>query len=427
MVDTSAHSAQNTTYVHKTTRHYAPPYPYCDVTPRLAIGRTRAAKGSMGHATTFGIALHRGNTKRRRTCDPEKEVDISLLWGVWRLLQSRYIDVQELNTQQLVYGAVRGLVSAVGDPYTGFMTPRENTDFRDALSGHLQGIGAELTQREDVIVVVAPIKGAPADKAGLLPEDIILTVDGEDITGMTLNEVVGKIRGPRGTAVTLEVLREGRYEPMSIKITRDDITVPSAEYEVKKTATGSVGYLTINQFGSETIKEVQSLLTNVQQQSLKGFIVDVRFNGGGYLEGAVDLTSMFLKEGKVVDVVGRDTEPQHHMVTGKTILPDIPLVILVNEGSASASEIFAGALQDQDRAIIVGKQTFGKGTVQEVVDLPGGSSLRVTIAKWLTPAGKDLGKEGVTPDVEVDRTREDVEAGRDPQLEKALEVVTEQQ
>lgn len=366
--------------------------------------------------------LYSGGTQSGATLgDPEKEVDLDLMWGVWRLLQSHYIEPGDLKTNKMVMGAVTGMVSAVGDPYTVFMTPVENTDFRDSLSGHLQGIGAELSDRDGQIVVVSPLKGSPAEKAGLQPEDVIVQIDGNDITGQTLNDVVNKIRGNKGTSVTLSLLRAKEADLLKMTIVRDDITVPSTEYQVKETGSGAVGYLAINQFGGETIHEVSEILKNVKPEELKGFIVDLRYNGGGYLEGAVDLVSMFLKEGKVVSVDTRRGDPQRHYVNGRPVLADIPLVVLQNQGSASASEITAGALQDHDRATIVGTKSFGKGTVQEVIDLPGGSSLRVTIARWLTPDGRDLGKGGVLPDITVDRTREDITAGRDPQLQAALE------
>jgi carboxyl-terminal processing protease len=352
--------------------------------------------------------------------DPEKEVDLSILWGVWRLLQNNYIEPADLKTNEMVYGAVRGLVNAVGDPYTAFMTPVENTGFRDALSGHLQGIGAELGEENNQVVVVSPLKGSPAEKAGLMPNDVIMEVNGVDMTGKTLNEVVTNVRGPKGTTVSMKVLREDADDLLSFTITRDDITIPSTEYAVNTSGSGSIGILTINQFGSETINEINQILKGVKPEELKGFVIDLRFNGGGYLDGAVDLVSMFLKEGTVVTVKGRNEETVHK-VSGSPILPNIPLVVLQNQASASASEITAGALQDQKRATIIGTKSYGKGTVQEVVDLPGGSSLRVTIAKWLTPNGTDLGKVGITPDIFVDRTREHVDANIDPQMLTALE------
>jgi carboxyl-terminal processing protease len=353
--------------------------------------------------------------------DPEREADITLMWTVWRILQARYIEPDAMNTQKMIDGAIGGLVAAIGDPYTMYMTPVQNTNFRDALSGHLEGIGAELSQEQGAITVVSPLKGSPAQRAGLLPKDVIVEVDGKDISGQNLNDVVSKIRGARGTKVTLTVVREGANDFLHFTIVRESITVPSTEYEVKKTGSGSVGYLAINQFGDETMNEVRTILKDVKPAELKGLIIDLRYNGGGYLDGAVDLVSMFVKEGRVVTVAGRDGESQGHFVSGETILPDIPLVILQNEASASASEITAGALQDNKRATIVGTVSFGKGTVQEVVELPGGSSLKVTIAHWLTPSGINLSKQGVKPDLEVETTREDFAAGRDPQLQTALE------
>lgn len=362
--------------------------------------------------------------------DPEKEVNIEMLWTAWRILLARYVDPNALDSKKMVEGAVFGLVDAVGDPYTVFMTPQENTDFRQALSGHLQGIGAELALRGGKIVIVAPLRGSPAEKAGLLPEDVIVNVDGQGLDGLSLQDVVTRIRGQKGTSVALTIERTGRPAPLQVTIVRDDIRVPSTQFTLKETGSGSVGVLSINQFGAETVGEVRALLNEqVAGKNLKGLIVDIRFNGGGYLEGAVELTSLFLKSGRVVSVERRDGPPQLHDVTGKPLVPDLPLVVLVNQGSASASEIFAGALQDHKRATIVGMQSFGKGTVQEVVDLPGGSSLRVTIARWKTPDGKDLSKEGVHPDIAVDITEADVAADppRDKQLEAAMAWITEKE
>lgn len=355
--------------------------------------------------------------------DPEKEVNLALLWGVWRLLQQHYIAPEKLETTSMLYGATAGLVRALSDPYTAFMTPRENTDFKEGLGGKLHGIGAELTLKDGNIVVVAPLKGSPAQTAGLQPEDIIIEVDGTDISNETLTNVVQRIRGPKGTTVTLQILRKDETEPREITIRRDDITIPSVEAAVKKTESGSVGIIALNQFGDETIGEVEAALRDFQKEKepLTGIIIDLRYNGGGYLDGAVELASLFLKQGKVVTVQRREGEPVSHYVNGRPLDPDIPLAVIINEGSASASEIFAGAIQDHKRGIIIGKTSFGKGTVQEVFDLPGGSSLRVTVARWLTPGGKDLSKEGIHPDIDVDRAPEETAAKLDPQLDAALE------
>jgi carboxyl-terminal processing protease len=354
---------------------------------------------------------------------PRKQANLDILWSVWDTLLVRYLSPEELKADKMVLGAVQGMVDAVGDPYTSFMSPQENTDFRQALQGSLQGIGAELMLRNDTVVIVAPLKGSPAQKAGLLPEDIIYQVGGEDVTGLSLQEVVTKVRGPKGTSVTLDIIREG--ESMTFTIVRDDIRIPSTEYDVKETPKGKIGYLAINKFGDLTPAEATEAVRELLQKDIKGFVLDLRFNGGGYLEGADDLTSLFLKEGKVVSVVRRDQEPERHYVNGKALMPELPMVVLVNQGTASASEIVAGALQDYKRATVIGMKSFGKGTVQEVIDFPGGSSLRVTIAKWLTPNGRDLGKEGIRPDIVVDRTSEEFNTEKDPQLQAALEFLTE--
>ncbi len=354
--------------------------------------------------------------------DPQKEVDLALLWGVWRLLLQHYITPEDIKAQSMIFGATSGLVKAVGDPYTVFMTPTENQEFHQSLQGKLQGIGAELTLKDGQVVVVAPLKGSPADEAGLQPGDTIIEVDGADVTGETLSEVVSRIRGEKGTQVELIIVRKGEGEPLTLAITRGEISVPSVEYDVKETASGSVGYLALNQFGEDTMQEAHQALRSFQGKDLRGIVLDLRYNGGGYLEGAVELTSLFLQQGKVVTVKRRgSSNGESHYVYGRPLFSEIPLTVLVNEGSASASEIVAGALQAADRAVIIGKQSFGKGTIQEVLDLPGGSSLRVTTAKWFTPDGKDLSAGGIVPDIDVDRTREDREAERDPQLAAALE------
>ena len=358
--------------------------------------------------------------------DPKEEVDISLIWSVWRLLAKHYIDPEKLQVTPMLHGAATGLVEALDDQYTTFMPPKENKEFKESLDGRLQGIGAELTLRDEKIVVVSPLKGSPAEAAGLLSEDIITHVDEENIEGYSLSEAVEIIRGPKGTEVTLTVDREGEAEPVKITITRDDIKVPSMEAEIKEYDGKKIAYIALNRFGNTTTDEVREAVKEFMEQrdELSGLVFDVRFNGGGYLDKAIDLASMFMKKGKVVSVARREGEPTHHYVTGRPIAEDIPLVILINEGSASASEILAGALQDGDRATVIGQKSFGKGTVQEVFDLPGGTSLRVTTARWLTPSGKDLGKEGVVPDIEVERTRDQIKAKEDPQLDAALELLS---
>jgi len=345
-------------------------------------------------------------------------VDASLLWNTWRTLQQYYIEPKALKEQSMLYGAVSGMVQGVGDPYTVFMTPKEDVDFRHSMEGQLEGIGAELSLKEGFVTVVAPLKGSPAEKAGIVPDDIIGEVDGLSIENLSLQEVVQKVRGPQGSKVILTIYHVGQ-EPREVTIIRDAIHVPSVESKILKTQTGSLGYVALNQFGDSTMQEATDALASFKKENIKGIIIDLRFNGGGYLEGAVELVSMFLKEGTVVTVERREQQPIVHEAYGAPIYPDMPLVVLINQGTASASEITAGALQDWKRATIVGMKSYGKGTVQEIVDLSGGASLRVTVAQWLTPKGKNLGKEGVTPDIIIDRTSEDARANKDPQLTAA--------
>lgn len=353
--------------------------------------------------------------------DPEKEVNMALFWTVWRMLDRHYVDPKALEVDELRFGAIQGLVEGLKDPYSAFMTPKESSDFQESLQGTLEGIGAELTLRDGMIVVVAPLKGSPAQKAGLIPLDIITKVDGNPIDGFSLSDAVQAIRGPKGSEVILTVFRPSTSETLDLPITRDQIHVPSVEHEVLRTGSGTVGYIALNQFGDETTHEARTALMALREEPIEGLILDLRFNGGGYLEGAIDIASFFLKQGKIVSVHRRGTERETHFAFGDPILPDIPMVVLINEGSASASEIVAGALQDNGRATIMGVKSFGKGTVQEVMDLPGGSSLRVTVAKWHTPNGKDLSKEGVKPDIEVPLDMKAYTAGFDAQKDKAVE------
>ncbi len=349
----------------------------------------------------------------------DSKADVSVIWEAWNLLQRQYIAPDELEGKKLVYGAAEGLVRAVGDPYTVFMPPTETVAFRQSLNGSLEGIGAELKDKDHLITVVNAIEGSPAEKAGLLPEDIIAEVNGESMEGKSLSQAVEKIRGPKGTKVTLLIYRASSTTPVAITITRAAILLPSVTSKIIDTPQGPIGYVDLTQFGDRSMEEVRTALDTFKLRTLKGIVLDLRYNGGGYLGGAIELTSMFLKEGKVVSVERRDVPLETQSVSGDTIYPDIPLVVLVNEGSASASEIVAGALQDNKRATVIGVKSFGKGTVQEVLEMQDGSSLRVTVARWLTPNGKNLGKEGVTPDYVVERTIEQYQANEDPQLDAA--------
>ncbi|MFH0838089.1 MAG: S41 family peptidase [Patescibacteria group bacterium] len=345
-------------------------------------------------------------------------INMQLFWDTWNILSSNYVDPHALVTENMVFGAIKGMVASVNDPYTNFMTPKENREFQESMQGHLEGIGAELTLKNGMLTVISPLKNSPAQKAGLQPEDIIYEVDGNSTEDMTLEQAVMKIRGEKGSVVTLTVLRKNYSEPIKIRILRDTININSIDWKMKE----DIAIIEINQFGDNTKQEFSKAVSEILLKRPNGVVLDLRYNGGGYLDGAIDITSEFLEKEKVVTIKKRNpAEDEVIYVNGQARMANIPLAILINKGSASASEIVAGAIQDNNRGIIIGENSFGKGTVQSVENLIGGSSLRVTIAKWFTPNDQNINENGITPDIVVERTIEDIEADRDPQLEKAIE------
>lgn len=345
-------------------------------------------------------------------------INMQLFWDTWNILSGKYVDPHMLDTQQMIYGAIEGMVDALEDPYTTFMTPKENKEFQDSLEGTLEGIGAELTLRHGLITVISPLKNSPAKKAGLQPEDIIYKIDGEFAEDMSLEQAVTKIRGEKGTPVTLTVVRASANEPIDITIVRDTININSVEWEM----INDIAHIEINQFGNNTKWEFSKTINDILNNRPDGIILDLRYNGGGYLDGAVDIASEFIEKGTVVTIKKRNPEEDEVIyVNGQARAVNIPLAVIINKGSASASEIVAGAVQDHDRGVVIGENSFGKGTVQEVENLIGGSSLRITIAKWFTPNGTNISEVGITPDTIVERTTEDYENNEDPQLDAAIE------
>ena len=345
-------------------------------------------------------------------------INMQLFWDAWNILSSNYVDPHALVTEDMIFGAIKGMVASVKDPYTGFMTPKENREFMESMQGHLEGIGAELTLRNGLITVISPLKNSPAQKAGLKPEDVIYEIDNMTTENMTLEEAVIKIRGKKGSVVTLTIIRSNQAEPIKIPIVRAEININSIDWKIKD----NIAIIEINQFGDNTKQEFSKAVSEILLKRPKGVVLDLRYNGGGYLNGSIDITSEFLEKEKVATIKKRNPEEDEVIyVNGQARMAKIPLVVLINKGSASASEIVAGAIQDHNRGIIIGENSFGKGTVQSVENLIGGSSLRVTIAKWFTPNDQNINEKGITPDIIVEKTIEDFETGRDPQLEKAIE------
>ena len=365
------------------------------------------------------LAKCRLNNCDTKTADNPKNVDLSLFWDVWGEIDSRYVDgTKVLDSQNFIYGSIKGLVSSLEDPYTVFMTPDETKEFEENLNSQLEGIGAELTVKDGMLVVLSPLKDSPAEKSGLKPGDIIFEINGETTSEMTLFDAIMKIRGAKGTDVTLTIIREELNEPFEVTITRDEINIDSITFERLE---GDIAYISVNQFSDNTAEEFEKAVNEILLDTPKGVIIDLRYNGGGYLDIAVEIVSEFI-EGKkpAVLIKTKDgNEDETFNTTGNARIPKVPLVVLVNEGSASASEIVAGAIQDSKRGLVMGEQTFGKGSVQEVELLRDGSSLRLTIAKWLTPSGRSISEVGITPDRIVTQKQEDLDKNIDTQLEEA--------
>ncbi len=350
----------------------------------------------------------------------EAEMDLTMFWKVRDILKDNYIDEGDLVDQDLVYGSIKGMTDALEDPYTVYMTPEETAEFNQSLNGELEGIGAELTVRDQFLVVVSPLKDSPAQQAGLLPDDKIFKIDGEVASEMTLFDAIHSIRGEEGTEVVLTIIREGIENPFDVTIERGKITVESVS---KEEVAEDIWQITVNQFSDDTKQEFNRIVNEISLEEPSGLILDLRFNGGGYLTGSVDIVSAFMRnKQEIVRIEYRDNEKDEvFLTTGNGQLPDVPLVVLVNRGSASAAEIVAAAVQDLKRGVVLGETTFGKGTVQEVDPLADGSSIRFTIARWFTPNGRNIDEVGVEPDQEVMFTDEDYENGNDPQLDAAID------
>lgn len=355
-----------------------------------------------------------------------KNIDFNLFWETWDKVEKKFIDKKKLDPQKMFYGAIKGMVASLEDPYTFFLTPEENKQSKQDLEGKFEGIGAQLGMKEGRIIVVAPLKDSPAEKAGVLAGDFINKVDGVATKDWTLPQAVSKIRGPKETKVTLTLERNGKE--LETTITRQEIKVPSIELSYEKQ---KVAYLKVNQFGENTNDEwdkaVEQIKKRWQSREIKGLILDLRDNPGGYLDGSVYLASEFLPLGTlVVKQESSGSSPKEYRVIRSGKLINIPLVILINKGSASASEILAGSLRDYKKATLVGEKTFGKGSVQEALDLKEGAGLHVTVAKWILPNGDWINSKGIEPDVKVENKLKEgntLTKADDLQLEKAIEIL----
>ncbi|OGY55346.1 MAG: hypothetical protein A3C82_02845 [Candidatus Wildermuthbacteria bacterium RIFCSPHIGHO2_02_FULL_47_12] len=348
-------------------------------------------------------------------------VDFSLFWDAWRIVQEKFATKEPLNNQNMVYGAISGMLGSLEDPYTTFMNPEDSQRFFDDLQGSFEGVGMEIGIRNKALQVISPLEGTPAKAAGVKAGDRIIKIGDIVTDGMSVEKAVSLIRGPKGTEVKLTLFREGWDETKEMSIVRDVIVIPSLEWKLK----GDVAYIKLFQFSEKAGRDFRKAVQDILASNAKSIVLDVRNNPGGFLDVAVDITGWFVERGSTVvtEELKDASEQRVHQARGTAGLLSYPLVVLINEGSASASEIVAGALRDNRGILLIGQQSFGKGSVQEIENLRDDSSLKVTVAKWLTPKGNVIQGVGLKPDIEIENTPEDEEKGIDAQLDKALEVV----
>ena len=357
-----------------------------------------------------------------QVCKPEN-IDFSLFWDAYNKLQQSFISPDKINDQAVIYGAIDGMTKSLQDPYTDFFDPDEAKMFEQDLAGSFEGIGVEVGLKKEQLTVIAPLKGTPGQKAGLQAGDQIIKINGQSTLDMSTDQAVNIIRGRRGTNVTLTIFREGFKETKDITITRDTIKINPMDWELKN---GDVAYVQIHQFGQSLPGDFKKAALEILASPAKRMVIDLRNNPGGYLQVAQEIAGWFLPGGQTVTIedFGKDRQQQIYKTDGNGAFANYPVVVLINKGSASASEILAGALRDNRSIKLVGEKSFGKGSVQEVIALQDGASfLKITVAKWLTPKGTSISEVGLTPDVSIDISANDVEVEKDPQLSKALEII----
>jgi len=349
--------------------------------------------------------------------------DFSLFWKVWNTMNEKYPEATKTSDQDRVYGAIAGLVGSLNDPYSVFFTPNEAKSFEEEIAGNFEGVGMEVGIKDKVLTVIAPLKDTPAYRSNIKSGDKILKIDETVTSGLSIEEAIRLIRGTKGTTVTLTIFREGNKEPKEIKITRDTINIPTLDAELRK---DGIFVIKLYSFSANSANLFRNAIKQFIDSGSNKLLLDLRGNPGGYLDAAVDMASWFLPSGKVVvtEDYGNNKKPEIFRSKGYDIFTDqLKFVILIDNGSASASEILAGALQDNGKAKLVGSQSYGKGSVQEVMNISSDTILKITVAKWLTPKGTSISLKGLTPDYEIEITPKDLDVKRDPQMNKAIELL----
>lgn len=370
----------------------------------------------------FGVGIGNGrivlgNTQEAANGKLPATLDYNSVQQVYQLLKTKYDG--QLDASKLLSGMKSGLAAATGDPHTEYFDKNAAKDFENQLNGSFTGIGAELGQDDKGnLVIVAPIDGFPASRAGLRPQDMVVDINGTSTTGMTVDEAVNRIRGPKGTNVTLHIIRE-KTQDMTLTITRDDIKIPSVKWEMLD---GSVGSIKVSQFSDDTSVLIKNAAYALRDQGAKSILLDLRGNPGGLLTAAVDMASMWLPRGTTIlqEKRGNTVVQTYKSQVDQPPLQGKPTVVLVNAGSASAAEIVTGALHDNKAATVMGEKSYGKGSVQEIQNLPAGDEIKITVARWYRPNGQNIDKKGITPDQVVNMTDSDYKQGLDPQKDAAL-------
>ncbi len=376
----------------------------------------------------FMAGFYWGQSQKQCEVCPPQDINFSLFWETYQTLKDRYVAPGEIEEEEILYGAISGMIEAVGDPHTVFMRPDDTKRFLEDISGKFEGVGMEIGIRDEQLQVISPLEGTPAQEAGLRPGDKILAVDGEPTVNFTLEDAVSKIRGPRGSEVVLTIDREAWEKPQEISVIRDVINIPSLRWELldqdgEQDDKGGIAYVKFYNFTEKIGVDWATAAVQIFNSPADRIVLDLRNNPGGYLEMARNMAGYFMKRGEVVVIEDMGEEQKEFRAQGQPLFLDYPIVVLINQGSASASEILAGALRDNRGVQLIGETSFGKGSVQSLETLSGGASLKVTIARWLTPKGETIEGSGLEPDIRVEFTEEDYSSGRDPQLERAVEFI----
>ena len=375
------------------------------------VGKGQQEKPTLSDTVIINKEL--GNNER---------VDFSLFWQVLKRIEENFADKENIDYKAVLYGAISGMTDSLDDPYTIFMEPKKTDSFLESVNtgGSFEGVGMEIGIKDGILTVVTPLEGTPAMKSGIKAGDKVLKVDEESTEGLLIEEAVSLIRGEKGTEVILTVARAGAQELKEISIIRDEIQIPISRWELKGS---DVAYVKIYHFTGNLPEKFESMVSEIKKTSAKKIVLDLRNNPGGYLEVATDVASWFMPKGEIVAIedFAEEEYQKNYRSKGYSGIQDYPMVVLINRGSASASEILAGALRDSRAIELIGEISFGKGSVQSLEKFGDGSSLKVTVAKWLTPSGLSISDEGLVPDIEIELNEEDYEYDEDPQLDRALE------